>query len=140
LNGPKIGEAYKYTKYKQSVEFKLNEVKRRLSELRLIIESNVSLNKKIVGDLLINLRYVVKHVAFKAEQECRIVTVENLKNNVNIFENGNNSGMYIDYMDIQPIHLEKVYCGSNVKDFNSFKFSCKCKGFENIQKCDHPIN
>ncbi|MDR0537347.1 MAG: tetratricopeptide repeat protein, partial [Tannerellaceae bacterium] len=74
-------EEYIYTNEKEKetagyYEVALNEilgkVRDGMSKLKQKIEG---LDSAIVGQLLLNLRYLTKHVAFKEEQECRIIKI-----------------------------------------------------------------
>jgi tetratricopeptide (TPR) repeat protein len=70
------------------------------------------MDKAIVSKLLINLRYLVKHVAFKEEQECRVIRIMPmpkylLDHNIHTSENGR---IYIDYLKIRD-HIQKIYFG-----------------------------
>jgi tetratricopeptide (TPR) repeat protein len=62
---------------KENVQTKLDKLKKAIDKYRNEIED---WDDKVVGRLLLNLRYLVKHVAFKEEQECRIIQVATLQN------------------------------------------------------------
>ena len=116
------------------------EVRENLEDLRLQIKNNPQLNLEIVCELLIHLRYLVKHVAFKEEQECRIIKVERLTNNKDVIKLENKSRMYIDYLPIAE-NLKSVYFAPKTIGFELFKDIAKREGL-NIEcyKCEHPFS
>jgi tetratricopeptide (TPR) repeat protein len=63
----------------------------------------------IVTEILINLRYLVKHCAFKEEQECRIIRVESLANNDKI-KMHELVQMYIEAGEVCK-YVKKIYFG-----------------------------
>lgn len=73
--------------------------------------------------LLIHLRYLVKHYAFKEEQECRIIKVEKLVNNSNIVVDNSKTRMYIDYLPVCQRREGKNYT-------TDLFFGPKAEGFE----------
>ena len=64
--------------YKIEIGKKTKNVKDYLEELKNAIKDarEQRLDDKVICDLLLNLRYLVKHIAFKEEQECRIVKIK----------------------------------------------------------------
>jgi hypothetical protein len=53
----------------------MKDVNSTLTELQDAINIINKKDTTLVADLLLNLRYLVKHSAFKEEQECRIIHV-----------------------------------------------------------------
>jgi tetratricopeptide (TPR) repeat protein len=120
-------------KYNQKIEELTNNVSEELKSLRKQING---LDENIVSQLLINLRYLTKHVAFKEEQECRIVKIENVKNDM-VKTSENRKQMYLEYLEI-GLYVEKIYFGPNASDMNIFQdrllnegLNIECKKSEN---------
>jgi len=86
-NDEKIKENYK--KYKEYIDSIVNSVDEKLKKLKAFIKDN-ELNDNesviVIGQLLINLRYLTKHIAFKEEQECRIAEILDIKDKDKEFE------------------------------------------------------
>ena len=61
----------------------------------------------LISELLINLRYLIKHYAFKEEQECRIIRVVKTEHG-DIKQDGNK--MYVHSTNIKN-HVKKIYFG-----------------------------
>jgi hypothetical protein len=89
----------------------LNEVNQKLMELK---QRTKGLDRNVVSQLLLNLRYLTKHSAFKEEQECRIVKIYPV-GAPNVHPSEDYKHLYIDYLQIQP-YVEKVYLGSKFTD------------------------
>lgn len=128
------------SQYKKHINNCTLEVRENLEDLQLQIKNNPQLNLEIVSELLIHLRYLVKHVAFKEEQECRIIKVERLTNNKDVVKLENKSRMYIDYLPIAD-NLKSVYFAPKTNGFELFKDIVKREGL-NIEyyKCEHPFS
>ena len=87
----------------------------------------------MVCNLLLNLRYIVKHVAFKEEQECRIVKI---KTNSGLDKEDprdeNHERFYIDYLPVTG-NVSRVYFGLKTSGLELFKsLLVYRKGFENV--------
>ncbi|MCL2744979.1 MAG: hypothetical protein FWE67_14130, partial [Planctomycetaceae bacterium] len=83
-----------------------------------IIDNN--LDSAIVGRLLINLRYLTKHVAFKEEQECRIVKIHSFEDQDKIKVSEDFNRMYLEYLKI-PEYVEKIYFGPRATGMELFQ-------------------
>ncbi|OAV64946.1 hypothetical protein Barb6XT_02617 [Bacteroidales bacterium Barb6XT] len=81
------------------------------------------LRPEIINELLINLRYLTKHAAFKEEQECRIIQIKQLGNKDIKISDGY---MYIEYMEIQK-HIEKIWFAPKATGFELYKDMLKHK-------------
>ena len=106
-----------YGKYKNKIDKKLKLIRNEFNSLRELINNN-SIDKDVVANLLIYLRYLVKHVAFKEEMECRIISIEKLSENEDLKVTDN--GMYIETSDVSPI-IDRVYFAPHTTGFTLFK-------------------
>ena len=87
--------------YKKKIDAKTEKVDEYLKELKIIINKE-ELDFKVVCNLLLNLRYLVKHVAFKEEQECRIVKIKTpLDEDNNRPINDNHHWFYVNFTSKQ---------------------------------------
>jgi len=127
-----VGQKDKYLFYRENLEDNYknyNEiiddiVKKIKNEMNYIKEKVKNLNPAIVGQLLINLRYLVKHVAFKDEQECRIIKIFNLRDeNIKIDDKFNR--MYFEYPLEISKHIEKIIFGPKAEGLELFKSMLK---------------
>jgi tetratricopeptide (TPR) repeat protein len=117
-----IGHKEDYTFYRDGRDDKKNiaEIEQEIEEyhatikalLNLVKESMQNLRAKakeldpaIVGELLLDLRCLTKHVAFKEEQECRIV---NYRTDKEVRPNETYQQYYIDYLPIRN-HVREIY-------------------------------
>ena len=88
--------------------------------------------------LLINLRYLTKHIAFKEEQECRVVKVCNY-DNLNITISKDFKQLYLEYLQI-PTHVEIIYFGPKATEMELFQDILKHKGLEiPCEQSKHPL-
>ena len=96
--------------------------------------------------LLIHLRYLVKHYAFKEEQECRIIKVEKLSGNSNIIVDDSKSRMYIEYLPICQRKEYKNYAtdlffGPKAEGFEIFRDRISHSGLSILShKSEHPFS
>ena len=117
-----IKEAKRNAKsYQDRYQKNLSLVKFKFQKLKKLI--NLNPDSKLNNLLLVNLRYLIKNVAFKEEQECRIIDVLNIRNNDLVKVD---QGMYIEY---QPAfsYIDKIYFGPKANGLRLFKDKAKNK-------------
>jgi hypothetical protein len=85
-----------------------------------------------VYKLLLNLRYLVKHAAFKEEQECRIIQIKKLNDKDDVKPNENNR-LYVEYEKLNEKNVSEICFAPKAKDIDIFKlhlasnnYSVKC--------------
>jgi len=125
-----------YEVYNQRMNGIIDRVNKEMDYLK---DKAEKLNPAIVGQLLLNLRYLVKHVAFKDEQECRIVKILNLSKDKESVKDDCRQ-MYLEYPPKVTDHIEKIYFGPKAEGFELFKSMLKYKGL-NIPcyKSENPL-
>lgn len=133
-----------YNKYIQKrINVRLTEVTKGFNQLKKLVSDN-NLDKTTINELLLMLSYLVKHVAFKEEQECRILEIASLinqeENNLLVeseIENGNYR-MYINYLPITE-DVDRLYMGNQFEDFGLFRDIIKHKCGIDSYLCNHPF-
>jgi tetratricopeptide (TPR) repeat protein len=125
----------------------ITNVKREMEDLKKLVEG---LKPEVIGQLLINLRYLTKHIAFKEEQECRIIKIHPLNDKETVKINpepDEEKNIQVDkikqlYIDYQTIigHIEKIYFGPNASQMELFQDLLRYKG-QNIpcEKSRNPL-
>jgi tetratricopeptide (TPR) repeat protein len=137
-NGNKVKD------YKEKMNILIDNVRKNMEELKKLTRNN-NLNSVIVEKLLLNLRYLVKHVAFKEEQECRIVKIFNLTNEVNLLKDkknitDDNKQIFFEYQPKVSEHIYQIYFGPKAEGFEQFKNMLKFKGLTiSCFKSDNPL-
>lgn len=128
-------------RYKKETEALLKIIKFNFNKLTEEIKKlETEDDKQIAAKLVIHLRYLVKHMAFKEEQECRIIRIEKLLNNPNIHVE-DDSRMYINYRPIYDV-ISHVYFAPQASDYKLFRnriakdYGDKPK----CRQCDHPFS
>jgi len=113
----KTSKSYKsYHEYIIDIIEKVND---KMKKLKRLIEKE-ELDRNVVAQLLINLRYLTKHIAFKEEQECRIVEIYPLDYN-KIKLNPDYKQMYIEYEPKVSKHIKKIYFGPKATGIEMFQ-------------------
>lgn len=97
--------------YKRDMD-KLNNLVRdfiiEIKHLIQVINSTENLNKaELIEEILLPLRYLIKHYAFKEEQECRTIYITQW-NDKKIQLDPNLKRVYVDYQSILPA-MEKIF-------------------------------
>jgi len=130
----------KFGDYNKERNIIIEDVRKEMTELKKHIE-NEKLEITIVGRLLLNLRYLVKHIAFKEEQECRIVKILNLSKDKEKIKDSEFKQLYFEYPFAVPMYIDKIYFGPKAKDFELFKSMLKYKGLDKIKckKSENPL-
>ena len=96
--------------------------------------------------LLTHLRYLVKHYAFKEEQECRIIRVERLFNNSDVIVDESKSRMYIDYLPLcqrkeNQNYVTELFFGPKAEGFKIFRDRINHSGLSILShKSEHPFS
>ena len=132
--------------YEKIIKSKLKKVKSSFAEIKKIL-ADESLDINIVKELVIMLSYLTKHMAFKEEQECRILSIEQLKDNAEILPTKLDgkpeidfSNMYIEYLTIKE-HVRNIYFAPKTLGFQIFKDQIQRFGLNvNCAKCSHPFS
>lgn len=97
----------------QQVKSGLKQLFKNVNQLKL---NNLSDDEQeLLEEILLPLRYLIKHMAFKEEQECRIVYVTSMDNKIIKYDEKINR-IYIDYEPSVMEHLEKIYLAPKAKD------------------------
>jgi len=126
----------------------IESVKHEMEELHKLVEE---LEPEVIGQLLINLRYLTKHIAFKEEQECRIIKIHPLNDKEKVKINpapadekniqiDNIKQLYIDYQNITG-YVEKIYFGPKSTNMELFQDLLRYKN-QNIlcEKSKNPLS
>jgi hypothetical protein len=89
-----------------------------------------------VSELLVVLRYLVKHVAFKEEQECRIINVERLQSEkVKLVH----ECVFVEYLKMNSQNVDSVVCGPSTDQYKIFRDILLKKTGIRTQSCKHPF-
>lgn len=99
-------------------------VKKCLEELSKLVEAidldgMNSKEQELLAEIVLPLRYLMKHMAFKEEQECRIVYVTKMENPLVKYDK-EIKRIYIDYEPSVMEHVEKIYLAPKAKDEKTF--------------------
>jgi tetratricopeptide (TPR) repeat protein len=124
----KSGENYET--YKKEIDNKLKEVREELEILEKLIK-DYALDHNIVYKFLLNLRYLVKHVAFKEEQECRITTIQKLKGNGEV--KNEKELLHVEYFRLSKDNVDKICFGPKAKGIEKFKLHLAREGYSKIE-------
>lgn len=118
------------TQLERTVKTLLIKIGRLLNGLNLT--KGTSSQQKILNEILQPLRYLMKHMAFKEEQECRIVYVTQMNNSLIQYDEKINR-VYIDYEPSVMEYLEKIYIAPKAKD-EKMVFEYLCSRGQEIRK------
>jgi len=129
-----VGRKEEYLFYREGIENKYYMYNRHINKLITLVRKEMKniknkarkLNSVIVGQLLLNLRYLVKHIAFKEEQECRILKIHHIRDK-EIQVNDDYKRIFIEYSPTVSMHIDKIYFGPNATDFDLFNSILKNK-------------
>jgi protein O-GlcNAc transferase len=116
----KVGNRYKA--YNAELGKIIRIVRKEICRLKEIVKC---LDAEVVGQLLINLRYLVKHVAFKEEQECRIIKIHPLHDDNDDKIINDCKHLYIEYLSNVANHIDKIYFGPKAVGFELFQSMLK---------------
>jgi tetratricopeptide (TPR) repeat protein len=107
----------KWKDYNELIADIIENVRKGMKNLQNAVQG---LDQAIVGQLLINLRYLTKHIAFKEEQECRIVKIYRLDDE-RIKTSDDFKQMYVEYQPKVSNHVKKIYFGPKADGMEMFQ-------------------
>jgi tetratricopeptide (TPR) repeat protein/chaperonin cofactor prefoldin len=106
-------------KYKEHIDGIVKTVSKNMRKLKRLVKN---LDSEIVGQLLLNLRYLTKHIAFKEEQECRILKIFRLNDEkIEIKISDDFKQMYVEYKPKVSNHIEKIIFGPKAAGMELFQ-------------------
>lgn len=107
--------------YKKEIEEKEKNIEEHIKELSEIISDiTPELNsdtKILLNDLLLPLRYLIKHAAFEEEEECRMIYIAALSDENIKQENGR---IFVEYPPVVAEYIDKIYLGEGAKKERPF--------------------
>ena len=142
-----VGRKEEYLFYREGIEKKYYKYNTYINKLITLVRKEMKniknkarkLDPVIVEQLLLNLRYLVKHVAFKEEQECRILKIHHIRDK-EIKITDDYKRMFIEYSPTVSMHIEKIYFGPKAADFDLIKSILKNKSFNiTCHKSENPF-
>ena len=123
-----------YQEYKSKIDKTQQEVCEYLEKLKIQMEKLDNFN--IAYKLLLNLRYLVKHAAFKEEQECRIIQIKKVNNKeVKTDKTDKEKCLYVDYLKLDGHNVSKICFAPKVKnkDIDKFKQHLARNGYDKAE-------
>ena len=119
------GEAEeKWVDYQLKIDELSKEIKTKLAELAQMVRDAAEDAEddvlKILAFILQPLRYLVKHVAFQEEQECRMIYIGDLLNDKRIHTDWNARQMYLEYSVSVRDSLNKIYLSPGAEPYADF--------------------
>lgn len=93
--------------------------------------------KELLAEIVLPLRYLIKHMAFKEEQECRMIYVTQMDNPLIKYDEKINR-IYIDYEPSVMEHLEKIYLAPKAKG-EKMVFEYLCSRGQKIRTDKAPV-
>jgi len=128
---------YEYSKYDKELNEIVLDVDKKIQEIKGLVQN---LDQTVVAQLLINLRYLVKSVGFRYEQECRIVKICKFRGGTETVKEDDSHKLYIDYEPAVPEYVEKIYFGPNAAGQERFEDLLAFKGLMiTCEKSTHPL-
>jgi tetratricopeptide (TPR) repeat protein len=125
----------KIEKYKEDIKKLTYDVSVELQKLK---KQCKGLDENILSQLFINLRYLTKHVAFKEEQECRIVKIKSVKD-TDVKVSDDRSQMYLEYLECKN-YVKEIVFGANASGINIFRDRLLHEGYcFPCRKSDNPF-
>jgi hypothetical protein len=131
-----------YRRYREFIRNIVKSVNNELEKLRKFVEEE-KLDADVVTHLVLKLRYLIKHIAFKAEQECRIVKNCRIidKDKEICVSVGSDKEVsegdlrvFVNYDMVVSQHVKEIYFGPMATGLNMFKDYLAYRGLGHI-KC-----
>ncbi|WP_321517770.1 tetratricopeptide repeat protein [uncultured Bacteroides sp.] len=127
--------------YNKEINKIKSKVTNQLNKLDKSIKTGKDLDKNIICELLLPLRYLVKHVAYKEEQECRIFDIKDLKDKSNEIKfTPDYAQMFIEYQPITK-YVKKIFFAPKTEGVEIFKKAIEQKELKiDCKLSTHPFS
>ena len=136
-----------WEKYKDSIDKKtrefneefisLKKVYRELNEEKSILEEmDLDNIEVLLNEILLPLKYLIKHSAFQEEQECRMVYITSLNEPEVIMDFG--QFLYVEYEPEVKTHLDKVYIAPAATKYQPYLDKLLCENDARIELSNNP--
>ena len=130
----KSSKSDKWDNYSDDIKELRDEIREEFLNLENLIEpvyqrisEDIKLysnEAEILAEILLPLRFLIKHMAFKEEQECRVVYVSQWDDEFIQYDESLKR-FYIDYGQDVAMHLKKIYLGPHaVHEKSMFEYLC----------------
>ena len=103
------------TKIENNVKKSLDEIQDSIKELSDKLSSDTNL-KNILEEILLPLKYLVKHSAFREEQECRMIYITDICDK-RIKSDFKKNQMYVEYAPSVKDAVHKIYLSSGASKY-----------------------
>lgn len=138
-------ERYKFGLNRKTTAFiksfkELKEIFRVLNNERINLKnSNLEVlteTKMLLDEILLPLKYLIKHSAFQEEQECRMVYITSLKDEKVQMKFG--KFLYVEYdVDVKS-NLDKIYIAPVATEYQSYLAKLLCDNKAKIELSNNP--
>jgi len=136
---PKI----KWEAYKKMIDDKTEKVAESLDTLRNIYRNirndypkEFEDNLILIKDIILPLKYLIKHSAFQEEQECRMIHITSLKDTKVKMDFG--KFLYIEYETDVRSNLDKVYIAPAATQYQPYLAKLLCDTNVKIELSNNP--
>ncbi len=125
----------RWASYKKEIDKKTKDFNKSFEVLKKIyiklVKSRSSLNKferdttdTLLKEILLPLKYLIKHSAFQEEQECRMVYVTSLNEPEVVMDYG--KFLYVEYEADVKTHLDKIYIAPAATQYQPYLAKLLC--------------
>lgn len=119
--------------YNGTINQNKDKISGLLDEIKILLINKKDLKYSVLYKLFLPLRYIIKHVAFEEEEECRIICIKNNEENEEYKENkikftDNYTYMYTNYREITNDCLEEIIFAPKAEECKVLKEAIKIEG------------
>lgn len=124
-----IGSEYnQYVQKIKKIEKDLLKLLRDLNKYIIVLRKNLNKKKdknlsnqatQLLNEIILPLRYLIKHAAFEEEDECRMIYITHLRDPA-IQHNHKEKWFYVEYAEPIRKHIDRVYLGKGAEDYRPF--------------------
>ncbi len=133
--------------YQVDIKEKTEDFETYISELKILYKnlinekeslgkSNLELYDKLLGEVLLPLKYLIKHSAFQEEQECRMMYITSLEDKRVEIVYG--KALYVNYEVNVRDHLDKIYIGPAATEYQPYLAKLLCDTNVKIEPSNNP--
>ena len=137
----------RWASYKKEIDKKTKDFNKSFEVLKKIyiklVKSRSSLDKferdttdTLLKEILLPLKYLIKHSAFQEEQECRMVYVTSLNEPEVVMDYG--KFLYVEYEADVKTHLDKIYIAPAATQYQPYLAKLLCNSDVRVELSNNP--
>lgn len=120
----------------QKLKYLYKELNSEENKSKIVRLNSTQSYKMLLDEILLPLKYLIKHSAFQEEQECRMIYITSLKDSEVQMDFGR--FLYVEYQADVKSHLDKIYIAPAATQYQPYLAKLLCDTDVKIELSNNP--